>query len=144
MEQTVVERLNLSISIASQAYGNWDKRNGLSSYVSIILYELSIHDRMTQRELIKLTSIPKQSISKGIHRLDDQGYLMIMLSQRDSRVRYCRLTDQGREYAASVVEPLMTLERIVSMELGDQKMHDLACLMTQWGHRFSHLVEQQK
>ena len=43
--------------------------------LSVVLYELIIRDKLTQKDLVEVTGMPKQSINKGIHYLKENAPL---------------------------------------------------------------------
>lgn len=42
------EKLNLAIVHGGRAYNYWDQTHGMTSYLTMILYELTIRKRLTQ------------------------------------------------------------------------------------------------
>lgn len=83
MNISITEKLNISLSRGSQYYSEWNQKNGLTDYLSLIMYELLIRKRLTQKELAELGDLPKQSINKGIKILKDQGYLELIVDSHD-------------------------------------------------------------
>ena len=66
MEISDTEKLNLTIIHGSRAYDQWSQDHELSDYLVEIMYELLIREKLTQKELVNLSDLPKQSINKGI------------------------------------------------------------------------------
>lgn len=97
--ESISESVTLASVRATYAYEQYDKLMGITQYESIILYELFTHPRLSQKELVYRSGIPKQSISKGIHNLAELGYLEISSADQDKRVKYCALTESGLAYA---------------------------------------------
>ena len=79
MELTATEKLNFAIIRGGEAYAEWDRQHGMPSYLTVILYELLMRQRLTQKDLVNLSDLPKQSINKGIHRLLEKDYLELLL-----------------------------------------------------------------
>ena len=48
MEISDTEKLNLSIVHGSRGYDYWDQTHGMTRYLSMILYELTIRKTLTQ------------------------------------------------------------------------------------------------
>ena len=71
--ESISESVALASVRATYAYEQYDKLMGITQYESIILYELFTHPRLSQKELVYRSGIPKQSISKGIHNLAELG-----------------------------------------------------------------------
>lgn len=99
MKLSDTEKLNFAIIRGSKAYEEWDRRQNMPTYLTIILYELLMRQKLTQKDLVNLSDLPKQSINKGIHRLLEKDYLELTVDPDDNRVKYCQLTDIGKKYA---------------------------------------------
>lgn len=137
------EELNLAIIRGNRAYDYWSEQANLSNYLVVILYELLIRSKLSQRELTKLSDLPKQSINKGIRLLHEKGYLVLTMSKEDNRVKLCQLTQKGRDYAEEVIKPLMELEEKAAQKIGKEKMQQLTLLMTEWSDVFWKLMKEK-
>ena len=130
--ESISELVTLASVRATYAYEQYDKLMGITQYESIILYELFTHPRLSQKELVYRSGIPKQSISKGIHILREQGYLEVIPDDQDKRVKYCALTKEGKAYAQKKEAPLLALEMRVIDKLGPDRA-ELACqILNEW------------
>lgn len=130
--ESISELVTLASVRATYAYEQYDKLMGITQYESIILYELFTHPRLSQKELVYRSGIPKQSISKGIHTLSAQGYLEVIPDDQDKRVKYCALTKEGKAYAQKKEAPLLALEMRVIDKLGPDRA-ELACqILNEW------------
>lgn len=130
--ESISELVTLASVRATYAYEQYDKLMGITQYESIILYELFTHPRLSQKELVYRSGIPKQSISKGIHILREQGYLEVIPDDQDKRVKYYALTKEGKAYAQKKEAPLLALEMRVIDKLGPDRA-ELACqILNEW------------
>ena len=130
--ESISELVTLASVRATYAYEQYDKLMGITQYEIIILYELFTHPRLSQKELVYRSGIPKQSISKGIHILREQGYLEVIPDDQDKRVKYCALTKEGKAYAQKKEAPLLALEMRVIDKLGPDRA-ELACqILNEW------------
>ena len=130
--ESISELVTLASVRATYAYEQYDKLMGITQYESIILYELFTHPRLSQKELVYRSGIHKQSISKGIHILREQGYLEVIPDDQDKRVKYCALTKEGKAYAQKKEAPLLALEMRVIDKLGPDRA-ELACqILNEW------------
>lgn len=116
MELSETEKLNFAIIRGSKAYEEWDRQQGMPAYLTIILYELLLRKRLTQKDLVYLSDLPKQSINKGIHRLLE--------------------TESGKKYAKEKMTPLFEIENKVAQKMGAQKMKQLVALNEEWSETF--------
>ena len=144
MKISETEKLNLSIIHGSRAYSQWEQDHDLPDYLVVIMYELLIRGKLTQRELVNLSDLPKQSINKGIKILRDHDHITMTVDPSDKRVRFCQLTEAGRKYAYDRLRPLFELEEKTAQAMGTDKMKLLAKLSEEWSTTFWHFLETVK
>lgn len=142
--ESISELVTLASVRATYAYEQYDKLMGITQYESIILYELFTHPRLSQKELVYRSGIPKQSISKGIHNLAELGYLEISSADQDKRVKYCALTESGLAYAREKEGEILAIEKKVIDKLGFDRAA-LACrILDEWSDLLSKEIANLK
>lgn len=142
--ESISELVTLASVRATHAYEQYDKLMGITQYESIILYELFTHPRLSQKELVYRSGIPKQSISKGIHNLAELGYLEISSADQDKRVKYCSLTESGLAYAREKESEILAIEKKVIDKLGFDRAA-LACqILAEWSDLLSKEIANLK
>ena len=144
MKISETEKLNLSIIHGSRAYSQWEQDHDLPDYLVVIMYELVIRGKLTQRELVNLSDLPKQSINKGIKILRDHDHITMTVDPSDKRVRFCQLTEAGRKYAYDRLRPLFELEEKTAQAMGTDKMKLLAKLSEEWSTTFWHFLSEER
>ena len=144
MKISETEKLNLSIIHGSRAYCQWEQDHDLPDYLVVIMYELLIRGKLTQRELVNLSDLPKQSINKGIKILRDHDHITMTVDPSDKRVRFCQLTEAGRKYAYDRLRPLFELEEKTAQAMGTDKMKLLAKLSEEWSTTFWHFLSEER
>lgn len=144
MKISETKKLNLSIIHGSRAYSQWEQDHDLPDYLVVIMYELLIRGKLTQRELVNLSDLPKQSINKGIKILRDHDHITMTVDPSDKRVRFCQLTEAGRKYAYDRLRPLFELEEKTAQAMGTDKMKLLAKLSEEWSTTFWHFLSEER
>ncbi|EEX29212.1 MAG: MarR family winged helix-turn-helix transcriptional regulator [Lactobacillus crispatus] len=144
MKISETEKLNLSIIHGSRAYSQWEQDHDLPDYLVVIMYELLIRGKLTQRELVNLSDLPKQSINKGIKILRDHDHITMTVDPSDKRVRFCQLTEAGRKYAYDRLRPLFELEEKTAQAMETDKMKLLAKLSEEWSTTFWHFLSEER
>ena len=144
MKISETEKLNLSIIHGSRAYSQWEQDHDLPDYLVVIMYELLIRGKLTQRDLVNLSDLPKQSINKGIKILRDHDHITMTVDPSDKRVRFCQLTEAGRKYAYDRLRPLFELEEKTAQAMGTDKMKLLAKLSEEWSTTFWHFLSEER
>lgn len=143
MEISLAEKLNIAILRGGKGYEEWNNLHHLPDYLSLILYELLIRKKATQKDLVNLSDLPKQSINKGIKILQDKDYLELIVNPKDKRQKYCRLTPSGKKYAQQTMQPLMDIEEEVVRKMGAEKMHQFISLNEEWNDYFWDLLRKE-
>lgn len=142
--ESISELVTLASVRATYAYEQYNKLMGITQYESIILYELFTHPRLSQKELVYRSGIPKQSISKGIHNLAELGYLEISSADQDKRVKYCALTESGLAYAREKEGEILAIEKKAIDKLGFDRAA-LACqILDEWSDLLSEEIANLK
>ncbi|HJE27412.1 MarR family winged helix-turn-helix transcriptional regulator [Limosilactobacillus pontis] len=141
MDHQRIDRLNQAINYGWKGYTTWASQNGLTEYMMVILYSLLDNNHQSQHQLVEDTGYPKQSINKGIKKLAASGYLQMVPSPRDRRVRICQLTTAGQQFASTKLAPLLQIERRVVQEMGQARFDQLIKLNEEWSQRFWYYLE---
>lgn len=68
-----------------------------------ILHALSSGDSITQKALAERLQIRPQSLTDALDRLEAQGYITRVSSQKDRRERYVQITPAGQERAQELL-----------------------------------------
>ena len=144
MQISESEKLNMAIVHGNRAYQQWEHDHGLPDYLVVILYELLLRKKLTQKELVNLSDLPKQSINKGIKKLCQDGYLDMSVDPDDKRVRFCQLTAEGKEYAHERLRSLFELEEKTAQKLGPEKMQLLTSLNEEWSNTFWQFLNEER
>nr|WP_207192759.1 MarR family transcriptional regulator [Ligilactobacillus salivarius] len=131
------------IAKGAREYKDWNQKHGLTDYRSVILYELLLHTRLTQKQIVERTNLPKQSINKGILQLRDESYLTLEQDEKDNRVKYCFLTEEGEKYAKLKIQPLLDIEEKIIMKMGKKKIEQLNELLEEWNLNFKKYKDEE-
>lgn len=102
-----------------QLYETWARRRGLS------FYELLVVLSITEKDICRRFTIPKQTVHAIIKTLADKGWLELEVSEQDRRSRKLCLTAEGREQAAQIVQSLQEHEARVWLRLGVDRAEQL-------------------
>ncbi len=143
MYDDLIERLGMAILKCSKAYTMWSTTHGLSDYYCKMLYELYRHPGQSQRQLVLVTGSPKQSINKGIKKLQKANYLTLTADSHDGRIKLCYLNRAGQQYAKQKLTPLFELERMTAAHFGREKLVQLANLNEEWTQTFCQLLRKE-
>lgn len=108
----------------SMIYEKLAKAHGLTSsalFVLQIIYEQS--DACTQRQICEKLLSPKQTVNAILNVFEKNGYVERKTARDDRRNKSIRLTEAGREYAATIMEDLFYLEEGTFSSMAPAMMH---------------------
>lgn len=96
---------------------------GISDSVQNILYVICDQgSRCSQSEISRLTGISRQTIHSAIHKLERDG--IVYLEQGQGRNTLVCLTEQGKDFAAEKVAPLLEAERRIWNEWTQEEQRE--------------------
>ena len=107
-ETAIAERLDrffddlhrIDVSCADYA-----RRLGVADSVMCVLDYLYDHDGASQRAIREYTMLPRQTVNNVIGTLAERGYVRLVESSQDRRVKSVLFTEEGRRYCNALVAP---------------------------------------
>ena len=91
---------------------------GLSESEFWILYTLAgMQSDCSQQDICREVSLSKQTINSGIRSLGRKGFLFLERTEGSGRSKKIQLTDQGRCFILSQIEPVLKAEREAFLQL---------------------------
>lgn len=108
--------------------GLWQKCEqmlGLNHYTSNVLYFLHTFPDTTQKQISQSFDIPKQTINNVILSLHKQGFVEFRESANDRREKILCLTQEGKEYANTLLDPILAFNKSVLLRMGSKKVENL-------------------
>lgn len=92
-------------------FENYARQHGLQSKSMLILMWIYYNPRgITQNHIVRGTYSTKQVVNATIKAFKEKGYLFFDENSPDRRSKVVRLTDEGLQYAASILDPLEEAE----------------------------------
>ncbi|MBS6256251.1 MarR family winged helix-turn-helix transcriptional regulator [Megasphaera massiliensis] len=99
-------------------FENYARKRGLQSKSMLILMWIYYHpEGIPQHEIAQKTYSTKQVVNATIKSFKEKGYLRFEENSRDKRMKLITLTEEGRTYAASVLDLLEEAEMLAMSEL---------------------------
>ena len=92
-------------------YDDIKRTYGLSRGEYLLLFCLSHVDALTAQDVADVTGRPRNSISRAVHRMLDEGYLARSADPSDGRQALLKITPKGRKLHNKIVPCFMERER---------------------------------
>lgn len=98
---------------------------GLNDLETITLINIGSMENPSQKEICQRLKSPKQTINNIIKDLEDKGFVELMPSSYDKRVRVLRLTKMGIENRDKNLQALIDANMRMYQSLGDEKVKQI-------------------
>jgi len=105
------------------------QRHGLGRAHHRVIYFVGRYPDITVSELLRLLQVTKQSLSRVLGQLVDQGYIAQAPGDRDRRQRRLRLTDAGAALEREVTEQQRRLVAAAYREAGAEAVEGFRRVM---------------
>lgn len=93
----------LANSIIVPVYDSIKRDAGLNRGEYLLLFCLAHFPELTAQDVANMTGRPRNSISRGVHRMVDRGYITRRPDEEDGRQAWLRITEQGRSLHENLV-----------------------------------------
>jgi DNA-binding MarR family transcriptional regulator len=103
-------------------------RNLSYSHIRIIII-LSIHNRISMKEISELISKDKSTVTTLVNKLEKLGYVKKITCQRDRRVTYLKLEEKAEEIVETVFQVANLFHQKVESILTKEEISTLFILM---------------
>jgi DNA-binding MarR family transcriptional regulator len=92
-------------------YHVWAKRHGIQDTTLFVLYVIyNSAPHCTQNQICSKLVLPKQTVSLALSGLEKDGYIFREADPEDRRNKLVKLTEKGKDFAASILEELKSAE----------------------------------
>ena len=99
-------------------FENYARKNGMQSKALTILMWIYYNPNgITQQRITRKTYSTKQVVNVTIKNFKDKGYIFFEENPEDKRTKVIKLTEDGRTYAASILDALEAAENAAMKEL---------------------------
>ena len=89
-------------AIVGPGYDDVRRQTGLIRGEYLLLLCLSHQPVLTAQDVARMTNRPRNSISRAVHRMLDEGYIDRAPDPEDRRQAHLTITDKGREMQARI------------------------------------------
>ena len=94
----------LANSLIVPVYDSIKRDVGLNRGEYLLLFCLAHFPELTAQDVANMTGRPRNSISRGVHRMLDQGYIDRSPDQHDGRQAWLKITPSGRALHEKLVK----------------------------------------
>ncbi len=106
-------------------YAAWSKEHEISYHELLVLYTIREQGFCTQKQICDNYLLPRQTINHTILNLKERGLLELSPEQCVGREKAFVLSEQGKRYAAPLLEALNHMETQAVEEFGRENIRSM-------------------
>lgn len=121
-------------------YARLDNALGINPHLYKVLHGLVVSDLHTQKDIMQIYEMPKQTINNVILSLQKQGFVEVEISPNDKREKNINLTTSGKIYAQDFITQYTDFEWQIYQRLGAKKLEKFIEISTDFEMAFSEVL----
>lgn len=123
--QKLLADINRAVIKFRGLYAGWSKKHGISYNEMLVLYTIRDYGFCTQKQICDSYLLPRQTINHVILDLRERGVLEPSRAHSAGREKAFVLSEQGKNYAAPLLESLDRVEIQALRALGQEKIRTM-------------------
>lgn len=139
-----IKAVNLALSGTLEVYRIWAKKNGLNYNELIVLYTLDDYGSCTPKQISDYWALPKQTTNGILRDFENKGYICVEPGAQDKRERLVAFTESGKQFAASILNPLYKMEELAMRNLGPESCGQLVTCNTLYCNLLKNEIDQAR
>ena len=112
------------------AYDDIKQRLGFNRGDCVLLMCLAHYEELTAQDVVAMSRRPRNSISRSVHRMLEEGYLSRSPHAEDKRQVWLRITDKGRQLHQELIRNFIELEQGFFGVLSEEEHTNLDKILT--------------
>lgn len=136
-----IKQVNIALSSTLDLYRIWAKKHGLNYNALVILYTLYDYKGCTQKQICEWWALPKQTVHGILMDFEKLGYITITVSTESKRERIVDFTEEGLEYASSILKQLHQMEENAMYKLSDEQRNQMIQCNTKYYEALKEEIE---
>lgn len=93
--------------------------------MAVLLWFENHNQQLTQIDIARGTKLDKMTVSKSLKKLASLGYITRSENEQDTRAKWVRLTDKGKELVSQLIPQVEKIDEDFFKILKNQETHDL-------------------
>lgn len=105
-------------------YIKWANKFNIGYPELIVLYALETRDELTQKAITEEFGLLKPTVNTVIQHLKKRGLIFLEVCEKDKREKLVIFTEQGKQYADKIIQPLLKAEQSIGKKIGKDRMKE--------------------
>ncbi len=120
-----LKQLGSILSEITAVYQKFYEENDIHPIEVLILYELYIHEKCTQKSISVSHHLPKQTVNNFIQDYLKKEYITFIKDPNDGRNKMIQLTEKGNTYLHQKLDPVLDFDRKAYAAIGEEEYQKL-------------------
>ena len=125
-------------------YAAWSKQHEISYNEMLVFYSIRDDGFCTQKQICDSYLLPRQTMNHVFAKLYADGIIEISSAHSIGREKAFVLTEQGRAYAAPLIESLNRMEEKAVALMGNEQLHAMKELVQTFDYALSAALEEER
>lgn len=123
-------------------YAAWARDRGISYHELLVLYTIRDQGFCTQKQICSSYLLPRQTMNHVILEMRERGLLELSPEHCTGREKAFVLSEQGRQYAAPLLESLNALELQTLNEIGRDRIRAMIQAVFSYDHALKKAMKE--
>lgn len=146
MKENKVDRIYEAVRKINTVYEGWASKHGLTLYELQIYYEMLKKEEYSviQKDLCQKLDAPKTSINSIIKKQIKAGRIQMDVNPLNKREKILSFTEEGKQFAETVIEPLLAYEEEISEQLDTEEIETAVKVQMQLAELLLEKMEKER
>ncbi len=130
--QSILTETNQSVIKYRGTYARWASAHHIGYNEMLVLYTINESGYCMQKQLCDSYHVPRQTINNTISSMRKNGLICVSKEHSAGREKAFVLTDEGKAYAAPLMQELSSQEEAAIMHMGADRLKELCALLNEY------------
>lgn len=124
----------------SAIYNSFSDKHLVSLFPAKVLNVIHLlGDECTQKKIVQMLNVPKQSVNNVIQDFIDDGYISLEINPKDKRSKIIKLTDKGNELYRTTIKNIEDAELRVLSNFDSEEISNYI----KFSEKYNELLEKE-
>ncbi|MGN0242482.1 MAG: MarR family winged helix-turn-helix transcriptional regulator [Lachnospiraceae bacterium] len=139
-----IKKMNLAISKINATYAKWYEGMSVSGARQQVLLALAAEPGISQKEIVSSYLVPKQTVSKEIHLMQEEGLLELLPDDEDKRGKKIVMTEKGQKYTEEILQPYFDMESRIEKRMNPRAYRQMIDGLTAYADALGQEVNHER
>ncbi|MGN1210861.1 MAG: MarR family winged helix-turn-helix transcriptional regulator, partial [Candidatus Cryptobacteroides sp.] len=122
----------------------WYEGMSVSGARQQVLLALAAEPGISQKEIVSRYLVPKQTVSKEIHLMQEEGLLELLADDEDKRGKKIVMTEKGQKYTEEILQPYFDMESRIEKRMNPKVYRQMIDCLTAYADALGQEVNHER